>query len=271
MSGHSKWSQIRRQKGANDVKKGQIYTKIAKQIAMAVKQSGADPNLNFSLKMAIGKAKSVNMPSDSIEKAIKKALGDDKNASIIETVTYEAYGFAGATLLVDALTDNRNRTAADVRLVIEKHGGRLVEAGGISWQYETLGLITMTSESEAEKKTRLNKKWNDVIEVRKIPTDKATLEEFEIQVIDLEGVIDFSSELEDNLYVISIYTQLDKLDAVRKGIEALGYDVEQAEIIKRATTEVELSDADKEKNQHLIEMIEENEDVDAIWTNIKGL
>ncbi len=271
MSGHSKWSQIKRQKGLNDLKKGQIYTKIAKQIVMTTKQGGGDPNTNFSLRMAINKAKSVNMPSDSVEKAIKKGLGEDKNANLIENVTYEAYGINGATFLIDALTDNRNRTAADVRMIVEKNGGRIVESGSISWQYDILGLITLTSQTEEEKQAEIHRKWNDTTTIRKVPTGLSVIEEFELQCIDIAGVKDFISEKEGEVYTISIYTQMDKLDAVRKSIEFLGYDVEQAEIIKKAQTEISLEENDIERNQKLMDAIEEYDDVDTIWTNVTNL
>ena len=267
MSGHSKWSQIKRQKGLNDVKKGAVYTKVAKQIVLAARQGG-DPSVNFSLRMAIDKAKAVNMPSDNIEKAIKKGTGEAKDAATIESMTYEAYGIGGAVFLIDVLTDNRNRSAADIRMLIEKNGGRMVEAGAISWQFTVLGLITLVSETEEEKEARLHKKWNDTTDVRRIPTAQGAIEEFEMRVMDMEGVVDIQSEMHDGLYTISMYTVFTELDAIRKAIE---YDPSLVEIIKKAQTDIVLDEAAIEGNTRLLDVLEENDDVDTVWHNIENI
>lgn len=142
MSGHSKWSTIKRAKGAADAKRSQLFTKLAKAISVAAR-NGADPALNPRLRLAIDRARSFSMPKDSIERAIQKGAGGSGDTKLVE-VRYEAYGPGGVALLIDTLTDNRNRTSAEIRHILEKNGGRLAEAGSVSWLFETKGLIQIT-------------------------------------------------------------------------------------------------------------------------------
>ena len=142
MSGHSKWSQIKRQKGANDAKRGAVFTKIAREIGIAARAGGPDPDANFRLRLTLDKARSANMPADIIKRAIDKASGGDK-AEEYEEIVYEGYGPGGVALLVETATNNRNRTAADVRAVFTKAGGSLAGAGAVAWQFEPRGIISV--------------------------------------------------------------------------------------------------------------------------------
>jgi len=143
MSGHSKWSQIKRQKGANDTKRGAVFTKVARDITLAARSGGgADPDGNYKLRLAIEKARAVNMPADNIKRAIERAAGAGEGEQI-EEIVYEGYGPGGVAILVEAATDNRNRTAADVRAIFTKAGGQLAGSGAVAWQFEPRGYITI--------------------------------------------------------------------------------------------------------------------------------
>src|ERR687894_1037452 len=145
MAGHSKWAQIKRKKGAADAKRGVLFTKLARAIQVAAREGGGDPEGNAALANAIQKAKDASMPKDNIERAIAKGTGADADADAFETVVYEGYGPGGVAILVETLTDNRNRTAAEVRSLFTKAGGQLAGSGAVAWQFEPRGLITITS------------------------------------------------------------------------------------------------------------------------------
>src|SRR6266404_4442458 len=144
MSGHSKWSTIKRQKGVTDAKRGALFTKVAREISVAARQGGGDPDANYRLRLAVEKARSVNMPSDNIKRTIEKATGGGE-AEQYEEIVYEGYGPGGVAVLVEAATDNRNRTAAEVRSIFTKAGGQLAGAGAVAWQFEPRGLIAVGS------------------------------------------------------------------------------------------------------------------------------
>ena len=149
MSGHSKWSQIKRQKGVTDTRRGQLFTKLSREIAVAVRQGGSNPEMNFRLRLAVQKARDSNMPLDSIERAIKRGTGSSEGAEII----YEGYGPGGAAILLEAMTDNRNRTIAEVRNLFSRGGGSLGESGCVTWIFEPKGVVTVEA-AEAERPTR---------------------------------------------------------------------------------------------------------------------
>src|SRR6188474_3298754 len=149
MSGHSKWSTIKRQKGANDAKRGAVFTKVAREIMVAARAGGGDPDANFRLRLAVDKARSVNMPQDNIKRAIEKATGGG-DAEQFEEIVYEGYGPGGVAVLVEAATDNRNRTAADVRSIFTKAGGQLAGSGAVAWQFEPRGLIAVPAGRDAD-------------------------------------------------------------------------------------------------------------------------
>src|SRR3954469_20066753 len=198
MSGHSKWSQIKRQKGANDVKRGAVFTKVAREITVAARQGGGDPDANFRLRLAMEKARAVNMPADNIKRAIDKAVGGGEGEQY-EEITYEGYGPGGVAILVEAATDNRNRTAAEVRSVFAKAGGQLAGAGAVAWQFEPRGLIT-------------------------IPAKGQDADDLALAAIDAgaEDVDTSGAEL------VEVYTTPGGLEQVRKALEGAGVPVEHA-------------------------------------------
>ena len=150
MSGHSKWSSIKHKKGAADAKRGQLFSKLSRAILVAAKEGGGDPANNLALQNAIEKARSYSMPKDNIDRAIAKGSGADADANAFETIVYEGYGPEGVALIVEALTDNKNRTAADVRHLFAKHGGNLGATGAVAWQFERLGVLVVSAGADEE-------------------------------------------------------------------------------------------------------------------------
>lgn len=235
MSGHSKWATIKRQKAVTDAKRGKAFTKLAKNITVAVQQGGGtDPNFNYKLRMAIDQAKAASMPNDNIERAIKRGSGEGKEA--IVSVTYEGYGPAGSALIVEAVTDNSNRTLQTVRQIFEKHGGKLGGEGTVAWMFESKGQIL----------------------VEKQPG----LDELSLELID-QGVEDVK-ETEEGLEIYTLPTDLEK---VKKFIESKGIKVLSSESMMKPQQVVELSENDGSKVQALIDALNEDDDVVAVHTN----
>src|SRR5215216_5308258 len=202
MSGHSKWSSIKHQKGAKDAKRGALFTKLARAIQVAAKEGGGDPEGNAALANAIQKAKDQSMPKDNIERAIAKGTGADSDAEAFETVVYEGYGPGGVAVLVEALTDNRNRTSSEVRHAFDKQGGSLGEPGSVAWQFEKKGEIVVDSGRYAED--------------------------------DLLAAIDAGAEdLAMDGDVWEIVTGPAELTAVRQALEEAGVEIESAELVQR--------------------------------------
>lgn len=236
MSGHSKWSTIKRKKGANDAQRAKIFTKIAREIIVAVKAGGPDPDNNASLKDVIAKARSNNMPNDNINRTIKKAAGDT-DTSTYENITYEGYGPNGVAVIVDALTDNRNRTAADVRHAFDKFGGNMGQNGCVSFMFDKKGVI--------------------VIENEDIDEDEITMDALEAGAEDIE--IDTDS--------IEITTTPEDFSAVREALEGK-YTFASAEVSMVPQTMTELTDPDSIKNMNrMLEMLEDNDDVQEVYHN----
>ena len=254
MSGHSKWSTIKRKKGINDAKKGALFTQISKQITHAARSSG-DPNLNFLLRIAIQKAKEANMSSENIERAIKKGTGEDKTSAMIESVEYA--GLMGpVSILIDTLTDNRNRTIAEIRTILDKNGGTVVESGAVSWQYSSKGLMSLPFDPNYKD----NKSWNDKDKTMPVKD----LDEFIEVLLEVDGVEDVQQE-GDKVYV---YTDFDKLDNVRKSIEVKSYTISSFEIVKVANSPIDITEDEQENLGTIIDLLEENEDVSNVWVNI---
>ncbi len=236
MSGHSKWATIKRSKGAADAKRGQLFTKLAKNISVAVKTGGGtDPNFNFKLRMAIDKAKEHSMPSDNIDRAIKRGAGEGKEA--IEEVTYEGYGPAGSAFIVEAVTDNSNRTLQSIRNIFNKHSGRMGEQGSVGWMFESKGQILVEKQ--------------------------AGIEDLPLELID-QGVEDVK-EIPEGL---EIYTLPMDLEKTKKFIEAKGIKILASELIMRPQQSVDASPEDAEKIQILIDALNEDEDAVAVHTNV---
>ena len=238
MSGHSKWHTIKHKKGAIDAKRGKIFTKIIKEIIVAAKLGGGDTEMNPRLRTAVLKAKSANMPKDNIDRAIKKGIGDLDGANYVE-LTYEAYGPGGVAILIDALTDNKNRTAADVRSLLTKGGGNLGETGCVSYLFKRKGVITFDGEKYTE---------DDVL--------SAALD------AGAEDVVG-----EDN--VIEVTTDPDDFETVLNALSAAGFESEEAGIQKVADTTVTLDNDKTTKVLRLIERIEDNDDVQDVFTNLE--
>jgi YebC/PmpR family DNA-binding regulatory protein len=236
MSGHSKWSTIKRQKGANDAKRGALFTKVAREIAVAARLGGGDPDANYRLRLAIEKARSVNMPADNIKRTIDKATGGGE-AEQFEEIVYEGYGPGGVAVLVEAQTDNRNRTAAEVRSMLTKAGGQLAGSGAVAWQFEPRGLIT-------------------------IARNGVDADEVALAAIDA-GAEDVDSDDE----AIEIYTSPGDLERVRASLEGTGVAVESAESAMIAKQTVELDEARARQALRLVEQLEDLDDVSRVTAN----
>ena len=238
MSGHSKWSTIKHKKGAADAKRGQLFTKLSKAIIVAAKEGGPDPAGNLSLQNAIEKAKSYSMPKDTIERAIARGAGTDSDAAAYETVIYEGYGPEGVAVLVEALTDNRNRTASDVRHTFTKNGGNLGTTGAVAWLFERRGVVLVDAEG----------------------TD-----EDELMLAAAEGGAD---DLERDGSVFQVSSPPEALGAVRDAIRSAGFTVHSAELSMIPKTTVEVGEeASAKKLVRLMEALEDNDDVQDVWAN----
>ena len=237
MSGHSKWATIKRAKGINDARNGAVFTKLSHEIILAARQGGGDTGMNFKLRMAVARAKSQNMPNDNIERAVAKGSGAGSEEQLDE-ITYEGYGPGGVAILVSVLTDNRNRTVAEVRHRFSRSGGNLGETGSVGWQFEARGVIS-------------------------IPVGKNDPDEVTLLAIDA-GAEDVNADEE----AIEVQTQPGSLEAVRKALESNGLDIENADFAMVPKTMMELPD---EKTAHqvlrLLDQLEDLEDVQRVYSN----
>ena len=236
MSGHSKWHSIRHQKGVADARRGQLFTKLTREIVIAVREGGSNPEANFRLRLAIQKARDNNMPMDNIERSIKKGSGELEGASLAELVL-EGYGPSGTAILVEALTDNRNRTIQDVRGTFTKHGSSLGESGCVSWIFDTKGLIT-------------------------VKTDGIDADDLALNAIDA-GADDVKIE---SGYV-EIYTMPEDLEAVRSALEAKNIPIASAQLFKVPKTMVQLGDKAAMQTMKLLEKLEELDEVQHVSSN----
>ena len=237
MSGHSKWSTIKRKKEKTDQQRAKVFTKIGRELAVVVKSGGPDPNVNSKLKDVIAKAKAANVPNDNIDRIIKKAAGEP-GGNNYEDIVYEGYGPCGVAVIVEALTDNRNRTAGDLRHYFDKFGGNMGQPGSVTFMFNRQGVITIESEG----------------------LDEDTVMEAALEA----GAEDFNAE--DGVYEIT--TAPNDLGAVRDALEAAGYSFLSAEVAYVPTTTTLLSDPDDiTKMEKLIDILEENDDVQDIWHN----
>lgn len=238
MSGHSKWSTIKRQKGANDAKRGQIFTKVGREITIAAREGGSDVDANHRLRLAVDKARSVNMPADNIKRAIERAAGGNA-AEQYEEVLYEGYGPGGVAILVEAATDNRNRTAADVRSIFSKSGGQLAGAGAVAWQFEQRGVVV-------------------------VPLDGQDADSIALTAIDA-GADDVDTEGDP----MEILTEPSQLDALRRALEGAGLKVESAELAMQPKAEVPVDEHIARQNLRLLEQLEDLDDVQRVTANFE--
>ncbi len=237
MSGHSKWSTIKRQKGVTDAKRGALFTKVAREISVAARQGGGDPDANYRLRLAVEKARSVNMPSDNIKRTIDKATGGGE-AEQFEEIVYEGYGPGGVALLVEAATDNRNRTAAEVRSIFTKTGGQLAGSGAVAWQFEPRGLIAVARNG--------------------VDPDEVALAAIDAGAEDVDT---------EDPETIEIYTTPADLERVRLALDAAGILVDSAENTMIAKQTVELDSTKARQALRLVEMLEDLEDVQRVTAN----
>lgn len=259
MSGHSKWSTIKHKKAINDAKKGKIFSKLSVQITHAARQGGGDPNMNPNLRLYIDKAKREGFPIDRIEKAIQKGTGSGADGVTYEEITYEGFGHDGIQILVDTLTDNKNRTVSDLRQIFEDIGGRLGDSGSVSWNFETKGLIIVKSGH-----MKKSEKFGGEDEYIKDSRDEVTM-----NLMDIEGIEDIKEVDIDGVEGLEVYTQYTNLSKVRDAISQLGYVIEEAEIIKEPKVIKSLSEKDLEKAQEGLEKLDDLDDVQSVWSNLE--
>ncbi len=237
MSGHSKWSTIKRAKGVTDAKRSAVFTKVAREISVAARQGGGDPDANYRLRLAIEKARSVNMPADNIKRTIDKATGGGE-ADQFEEIVYEGYGPGGVAVLVEAQTDNRNRTAAEVRSIFTKAGGQLAGSGAVAWQFEPRGLVSVVRNG--------------------VDVDAVTLSAIDAGADDVDT---------DDDEMIGIYTTPSELEAVRKALEAGGVAVDSAESAMIPKQTVDLDSTRARQAMRLVELLEDLDDVQRVTAN----
>jgi YebC/PmpR family DNA-binding regulatory protein len=238
MSGHSKWSSIKHKKGAADAKRGKLFSKLSRAIIMAAKEGGPDPGGNLALQNAIEKARSYSMPKDNIDRAIARGSGADADAAAFETVIYEGYGPSGVAVIVEALTDNRNRTASDVRHAFDKHDGNLGTSGAVAWLFERRGIVLVARKG---------------------------VDEDELMLAAADGGADDVSQDGSTYQVVAAP---ENLSTVREALERAGYTVESAELTMVPKSTVEVADeAAAKKVLRLMDQLEESDDVQDVFSN----
>jgi YebC/PmpR family DNA-binding regulatory protein len=236
MSGHSKWSSIKHKKGAADAKRGKLFTKLARAITVAARDGGGSVDANPALGLAVQKARDASMPKDNIQRAIDRGTGEGADAAAIESVVYEGYGPGGAAILVEALTDNRNRTGSEVRHAFERHGGSLGEPGSVAWQFEKRGVMLLDGERYGEE--------------------------------DLMPAIDAGAEdVSEDGDLLKVTTGASDLAAVRSALETAGVEVQSAEVSMEPKSTVEVEEADALALLRLMDALEEHDDVDSVHAN----
>jgi len=237
MAGHNKWSKIKRKKAANDSKKGANFSKLSRELQVATREGGPDPAANLRLRLAIDRARREGMPNDTIERAIQRASGANTDAGSFETVVYEGYGPGGVAILAIALTDNRNRTAAEVRNAFNRNGGSLGETGSVAWQFETVGQIV-------------------------IPVNGADPDEIALVAIDA-GATDVEPDEDE----IVITTAPADLTAVANTLREAGYELTEMNITRLPQTPVDLEPSQAGTALRLLETLEELDDINEVYTN----
>jgi YebC/PmpR family DNA-binding regulatory protein len=237
MSGHSKWAQIKRSKGAADAKRGQLFTKLGRELTIAAREGGSDPDLSPRLRLAVQKARENNMPMENIERAIKRGSERSEGAAL-EEIVYEGYGPSGAAIMIEALTDNRNRAAAEIRNLFTRSGGSLGESGCVAWMFDKRGVIAVKADG--------------------IDADAVTLEAIDAGAEDVQEV--------DG--AIEIYTEPSSMEAVRQKIEGMKVPVESAEVSLIAQTDLSLGEKEALSVLKLIDNLEDLDDVQRVYTNV---
>jgi YebC/PmpR family DNA-binding regulatory protein len=237
MSGHSKWSTIKHKKAASDAKRGKVFTRLAKEITIAAREGGGDPESNTTLRLAIAKAKQSNMPKDNIDRAVKRGTGEIEGGELIDAV-YEAYGPHGVGILIQVVTDNRNRAVADIRHAVNKYGGTMAEAGAVSWQFTRKGYIGITEE----------------------------VDEDDLFLIAADAGAD---DIQFNDGIAEIYVDLEAFQKVQLALEAAGVKMDESSLIFDPNSPIELAPAAALQVMNLIERIEELDDVQNVYTALE--
>lgn len=238
MSGHSKWSTIKRKKGSNDAKRGQIFTRLARELAIAAREGGPDPDTNFSLRLAVDRARAENMPKDNIERAIKRGSGDDKDAADFVEAAYEGYGPHGVAIMIEVVTDNRNRTVSDIRHLLGKYGGSMGEAGSVSWQFNRVASFALSA-------------------------DEADFDEVFLLGVEA-GADDVSTDGE----TIEILAPLEKFKEIGDQLRQSRIKVADAGLRMVPTHELELDPLDTLQVMRLIEALEDLDDTQNVYSNL---
>jgi YebC/PmpR family DNA-binding regulatory protein len=238
LSGHSKWSSIKHKKGAADARRGKLFSKLSRAIIVAAKEGGGDPANNLALQNAIEKARSYSMPKDNIDRAIARGSGAGADADSFETVVYEGYGPEGVAVIVEALTDNRNRTASDVRHLFAKHGGNLGATGAVAWQFERRGVVVVADEG---------------------------VDEEELLLVAADGGAD---DVDRDGTVFQVTSPPEALATVRSAIEDAGFTVDSAELTMVPKATVAVDDETKARQvMRLVDALEDNDDVQDVYAN----
>lgn len=238
MSGHSKWSTIKRKKAANDAKRGKMFTRLGREITIAARQGGGDIDSNFALRLAVDRAKTANMPKENIERAVKRGTGELKDADEIVEILYEAYASNGVALIIEVTTDNRNRSLAELKHVLNRHGGSMAEPGSVSWQFEQKGYIAILAEGHDYE---------------------------ELFMIAAEAGADDVVDDED---VIEVFTSRESLQTVQETLKTAGCEIDEARLewVPKNVLDLELADALKVMN--LVEHIEELDDTQMVYSTL---
>ena len=236
MSGHSKWSQIKRQKGAADVKRGNLFTKMTREIMLAAKEGGGNPEGNFRLRLAVDRARAVNMPRDNIQRAIDRATGGGEGAQL-ESIVYEGYAAGGVSVMVEAATDNRNRTASEIRATFTRHNAKLGESGSVQWIFEQKGVVEIDA------------------------TGRST-DELELLAIDAGA-----EDVDVDGSLVSVYTTPTAFEKVKASLEKAGVKIASAELSMRPSTTVRVEGEQAQKVIRLVEALEELDDVLKVHAN----
>jgi len=240
MSGHSHFSSIKHKKEITDAKRGKVFSKLARQISVAVREKGSDPETNSGLRLVIEKAKSVNMPKDNIERAIKRGTGELAEEKL-EEVIYEAYGPGGIAIIIEGITDNKNRALGEIKQILNQAGGKLADSGSVKWMFERKGAITVNN----EQKTMIK-------------------EDLEMKAIEAGA---------DDIYwhkeILDIYTKSENLEKVKKNLEEQEIKAESASLDWVAKDEIELGEKEKKAAERLFELLDENDAVQEIYSNLK--
>lgn len=277
MSGHSKWAKIKRAKGATDAKRGALFTKLGNQITLAAKSGGGDPSMNFVLRLAMDKAKEANMPKENVQRSVDRGLGTGKDAVTFENAAYEALYGGDIMMIIDTLTDNKNRTVADLKKIIESSGGTLGAINSVSWQFDEKGRVNMYLA-----KVVPSEKYGAPAKLVRV--DESTKDEITLDLLDISGVTDvvdtnFEFAGTDELvndgnseYLgFEVYTDKANLNIVYKAIEAKGYKVESVEIVQVPKQTIKITDENRiTKFENMLGNLEESDDVQNVWSNVEG-